>query len=667
MEKKQAPKSNSVDINSPHILIVGDAYPWLRSLEKILQKEDYPYVVSSAENEALKLLSNTFIRVVIFQGSKENKSLEFIALVKKQDPLVECLFIVPNQDASVIEGVEAIIFPLPWEELTFRQILLQAYKKATLAKKHQALIDWLDFLSGPLPISLNKVPRPLLLVKDIQEKILGAGEKPNVLGLEVETLFIPCEKNQSDFFEFYSASRRNLDIVIGHVKEQGLTAVLAAALLKKDVSHYLQPISLPKVYIKSEGWKEYQVSLEEIFDLLERTIGELFHHLNILASLTIGRIDLVNQTFSYVNYGNPVGIVYKAKLNKIIYLKHQNHFIGNARHSLCQVHDFHYEQDDIFVFYSAGMRTEDVSYLLDLLYECRDVELKTFIRKFTDYLRGTVGILDVTLIAMKMNPKEVHAPLVVFFSTFKSTIKELENARNFAQKLCQNIPGDQEILTYYLHLVINEIFCNIVEHGYMNNPEGLIIIQGSHGKEGVTLEIYDQGNSYDPSEVPEPVTSGEVERGFGLYIVKEVVDQLTYIKKASPKGWNQLRIFKKFCAGDAIMDLNHTFANDVLIIAPNLTSLDAKHAAEFKEKVIQLITENEANHVVLDLNQVQFIDSSGLGSFLSILRLLHAQGGDLKLSRIHRPIRTMFELVAMNKIFDIHEQTEDAIAAFTNN
>lgn len=110
--------------------------------------------------------------------------------------------------------------------------------------------------------------------------------------------------------------------------------------------------------------------------------------------------------------------------------------------------------------------------------------------------------------------------------------------------------------------------------------------------------------------------------------------------------------------------MNHTLANDVLIITPDVTNLDAKYASEFKEKVIQLITENEATHVVLDLNQVQFIDSSGLGSFLSILRLLHAQGGELKLARIHRPIRTMFELVAMNKIFDIYDQTEDAIASF---
>ncbi len=113
------------------------------------------------------------------------------------------------------------------------------------------------------------------------------------------------------------------------------------------------------------------------------------------------------------------------------------------------------------------------------------------------------------------------------------------------------------------------------------------------------------------------------------------------------------------------MNMNYTLANDVLIITPDVANLDAKYAGDFKEKVVQLITENEANNVILDLKQVQFIDSSGLGSFLSILRLLHAQGGQLKLARISRPIKTMFELVAMNKIFDIYDQLEDAIASFS--
>ena len=102
-----------------------------------------------------------------------------------------------------------------------------------------------------------------------------------------------------------------------------------------------------------------------------------------------------------------------------------------------------------------------------------------------------------------------------------------------------------------------------------------------------------------------------------------------------------------------------------LIITPERESLDAHDAPEFKEKVIDLIEANSLIRVVFDLHQMQFIDSSGLGSFLSVLRVLHSHGGELKLACMNKPVRTMFELVSMHKIFEIFNTKEDAIRSFS--
>ncbi len=112
------------------------------------------------------------------------------------------------------------------------------------------------------------------------------------------------------------------------------------------------------------------------------------------------------------------------------------------------------------------------------------------------------------------------------------------------------------------------------------------------------------------------------------------------------------------------MDLKTAQSNHILIITPEGEHLDAKEAPQFKESVIKLITKEDINQVVLDLQHLQFIDSSGLGSFLSILRALNTQGGDLKLARMNKPIRTMFDLVCMHKIFEIFNSTEDAMRSF---
>lgn len=102
----------------------------------------------------------------------------------------------------------------------------------------------------------------------------------------------------------------------------------------------------------------------------------------------------------------------------------------------------------------------------------------------------------------------------------------------------------------------------------------------------------------------------------------------------------------------------------VIIITPKMTSLDATDAPSFKENVLNLVKGNEKPFVVIDLRNLKFIDSSGLGSFLTVLGHLNTRGGALKLSCLNRPVRTMFELVSMHKIFDICNTTEDAVSDF---
>ncbi|MFQ5728996.1 MAG: STAS domain-containing protein [Waddliaceae bacterium] len=112
------------------------------------------------------------------------------------------------------------------------------------------------------------------------------------------------------------------------------------------------------------------------------------------------------------------------------------------------------------------------------------------------------------------------------------------------------------------------------------------------------------------------------------------------------------------------MNFDHNTDKNILVITPEGDSLDAGDAPEFKEKVIDLINNSNSSQVVFDLNKLHFIDSSGLGSFLSVLRILNSRGGDLKLCQMNKPIRTMFELVKMHKIFEIFHSTDDAVRSF---
>jgi len=91
-------------------------------------------------------------------------------------------------------------------------------------------------------------------------------------------------------------------------------------------------------------------------------------------------------------------------------------------------------------------------------------------------------------------------------------------------------------------------------------------------------------------------------------------------------------------------------------------SLDASNAKDFKRDVMPIMERNLK--VVLDMSKLQFVDSSGLGAILSCLRRLNASGGDLKLCGMTKPVRALFELVRMHRIFDIFNTREEAVSAF---
>ncbi|MFW5870722.1 MAG: STAS domain-containing protein [Candidatus Sumerlaeota bacterium] len=110
------------------------------------------------------------------------------------------------------------------------------------------------------------------------------------------------------------------------------------------------------------------------------------------------------------------------------------------------------------------------------------------------------------------------------------------------------------------------------------------------------------------------------------------------------------------------MQLNTEKRDDISIITIEDESLEAMNSQEFKEEMSKILP--DCRKVVLNLAHTDFVDSSGCGALLSCLRQLNAAGGDLKLCNVQRPVRTLFELVRMDRIVEIHNSCEEAVDSF---
>lgn len=72
----------------------------------------------------------------------------------------------------------------------------------------------------------------------------------------------------------------------------------------------------------------------------------------------------------------------------------------------------------------------------------------------------------------------------------------------------------------------------------------------------------------------------------------------------------------------------------------------------------------ERKEFVLDLANVAFIDSSGLGTMVRLLTTTRQQRGDLKLCNVPQLIHKTLKVTNLTSLFDTHESEESAIAAF---
>lgn len=102
--------------------------------------------------------------------------------------------------------------------------------------------------------------------------------------------------------------------------------------------------------------------------------------------------------------------------------------------------------------------------------------------------------------------------------------------------------------------------------------------------------------------------------------------------------------------------------NNVLVMTME-GRLDASTASGFKSRMKALVESGQTRFVV-DFSELRFLDSSGLGVLVSTLRLAGQASGDVKIARLKPEVKSLFALTRLNKVFDIHETVESAVAAF---
>jgi anti-sigma B factor antagonist len=102
------------------------------------------------------------------------------------------------------------------------------------------------------------------------------------------------------------------------------------------------------------------------------------------------------------------------------------------------------------------------------------------------------------------------------------------------------------------------------------------------------------------------------------------------------------------------MQIRHFRTEDAVIVRILESRLDAAVAIMFKEMMRDTAVE-DGTRVVLDLSQVQFLDSSGLGAIVGVMKLL-GPTRPLEIAALSPAVRKLFRLTRMDTVFRIHDR-----------
>ena len=103
--------------------------------------------------------------------------------------------------------------------------------------------------------------------------------------------------------------------------------------------------------------------------------------------------------------------------------------------------------------------------------------------------------------------------------------------------------------------------------------------------------------------------------------------------------------------------------NEILFVKVNDKRATVEISSKLKESLLKKIDEGYQN-IVVDLSSSDFVDSSFLGALVAGLKKATMKSGDLKIVGLQPPVRAMFELTRLYRIFDIFDNQEEAINSF---
>lgn len=373
--------------------------------------------------------------------------------------------------------------------------------------------------------------RELAIGHQIQRNLLFGNVPDQVGQMAIVTFTEPSQGIDGDFYEFFRHGPQCFDIAIGDVMGKGVIAALIGAAVKQMMNRVLaEQLSVTRTGITPAA--------EDLFNGLHQRITPRLIDLESFVTMAYARIDLERGLVSLINAGHTQVILIDAGGQRL--LSGDNLPLGVLEDERYRQHDFEISSNSLMFLYSDGFteaRADNgeefgVERLAGLLEDMQrnNIPLTMIVQAVRmaiyDFEASHLPSDDRTCIALQLNsdqePGHRNAGLDLVWA-----LSDLGRLRQLIEAECLQAGFAEEDATAFI-LAAFEAATNIIRHATLLLPDSVLHARLQTQADWLALDLfYPCAKTYVPDDTT-PDFSGESEGGFGLFIIRSNVDELTY-------------------------------------------------------------------------------------------------------------------------------------------
>ncbi|MBN1991813.1 MAG: SpoIIE family protein phosphatase [Anaerolineae bacterium] len=420
---------------------------------------------------------------------------------------------------------------------------------AALAQQVGTIIK--NFLTHQKLILEERLTRELEIAAEIQESFLPT-KLPQMGGLAIAVASIPASEVGGDFYDFITVDERNLTLVIGDVAGKGIPAAMLTSVTRTMLRVEAMRGELPHL----------------IIDQANNVLHQDLSRIDSFATAFVAVIDTYESTLNYASAGHTPGILWRVNTRTTEQLRATSPPIGIFGHQSKAVDTIHLNPGDTLVLYTDGITEAQAPNgnlfgLNRLIYtiesrvnEPPEVLQQAIQSEIANFRRNALGRDDATLLIVKIlpqsegvAPKDISTIIKTVNFSYPADVKYLGDISQTVSAACQELPAlpvspNADDFIYLVELAISEICTNIIKHAYARK-DGQIKGQITLLNNGLQLDLYDTGESFDPTVIPPPNSDPHrlEEGGYGLHIVRQIMDVVSYDYNAETGNhWRLLKL-----------------------------------------------------------------------------------------------------------------------------